>query len=315
MFGGGCLDYDVESGNSKVAFSITLPICQALRIAPMDRREFVAFDLETTGLAPRDHRIVEIGAVRFSEEGRELGRFEQLVNPGRPVSPSAQRVHGLSDADLAGAPGAPEVLARFVEFLGDPGRSFLVAHNAAFDAGFLGRELCLAGMRLPSHRVFDTLALARRRLAELPSHRLSRLATALGLDESTPHRASADATRVKQLWLRLGGPSSPPSSLVSYPIHDPQERTPAPHGWDSIDRALAMGRDMQIRYEGGSHGTAPRPVTPLRYLQKGGMTYLVAFCHLDAVRKEFRLDRIRQCELVQGPIPSDRHVDRRPGNR
>src|SRR3954451_23227128 len=73
-------------------------------------RSYVALDLETTGLLAETDRIVEVGAVRFDAAGRELARFERLVNPGRAMSPTAEAVHGLSDADLADAPPAREVL-------------------------------------------------------------------------------------------------------------------------------------------------------------------------------------------------------------
>src|SRR4051794_38864188 len=192
----------------------------------MNCRLFVAIDLETPGLGAQADRVVEIGAVRFAEDGRELGRFEQLVNPERPMSPAAEAVHGISDSDLAGAPTCREVLPRLLEFLGDPAMTSLVAHNAIFDAGFLGLELCRAGMALPDHRLFDTLALSRRCLPELRSHRLSTLAGVLGLDQGTPHRALGDSLRVKQLWLRLGGSFAPPEMLLSYPIHDPQQASP-----------------------------------------------------------------------------------------
>jgi DNA polymerase III subunit epsilon len=278
-------------------------------------RQFVAFDLETTGLVAQIDRVVEIGAVRFTEEGREVGRFEHLVNPERPMSPAAEAIHGISDADLEDAPPAREVLPRFLEFLDVPGTTSLVAHNATFDAGFLGRELCRAGMRVPDHRVFDTLALSRRSHPELSSHRLSVLAGVFGLDPQASHRALADSLRVKQLWLTLGGPSAPLERLVSYPIHDPQENTPAPHGWGTLGQAVALGWDVRIEYEGGSRGSTPRAITPRRFLQKGGMTYLVAYCHLDAFEKSFRLDRIRHCEVVHAGIPADRHVDHRAGNR
>ncbi len=62
---------------------------------------FLALDLETTGLSPIEDRIVEVGAVKFDALGRELGRFESLVDPRRPMPPRARAVHGISDADLA----------------------------------------------------------------------------------------------------------------------------------------------------------------------------------------------------------------------
>src|SRR5437016_982840 len=105
---------------------------------PVRRREWVAFDLETTGLVAEIDRVVEIGAVRFDVNGRERGRFECLVNPERPMSPAAQAIHGISDADLKDAAPARAVLPRFLEFLGEPATIVLIAHNAAFDAGFLG---------------------------------------------------------------------------------------------------------------------------------------------------------------------------------
>ncbi|MGZ5973821.1 MAG: 3'-5' exonuclease, partial [Isosphaeraceae bacterium] len=140
--------------------------------------EYVAFDLETTGLVAQRDRVVEIGAVRFRRSGQVTDQFEQLVNPGRSMSPAAQAIHGISDADLADAPPAWEVLPHFLAFLGDARATGLVAHNANFDAGFLGSELRRAGHSHPGHRVFDTLALARRRRPELRSHRLDCLATA-----------------------------------------------------------------------------------------------------------------------------------------
>ena len=153
-------------------------------------REYVALDLETTGLIAATDRIVEIGAVRFLGDGREIDRFQRLINPRRPMSPAAFAIHGLSDLDLADASPAHEVLPEFLSFLGDPGTTALVAHNAAFDAGFLGSELRRAGLTTPTHSLFDTLALARRRLPQLASHRLDNLARVLGLDPDGAPRLS-----------------------------------------------------------------------------------------------------------------------------
>src|SRR3954452_15079275 len=104
---------------------------------PSPDREYVAFDLETTGLSATSDRIVEVGAVRFDASGQEMGIFERLVNPLRLSGARARAIHGISDAELARAETAEVVLPEFLAFLGDPDRTTLLAHNAAFDAGFL----------------------------------------------------------------------------------------------------------------------------------------------------------------------------------
>ena len=268
-------------------------------MAPRPDREYVAFDLETTGLVAVSDRVVEIGAVRFDARGDERARFERLVNPCRPMSPGAQAVHGISDLDLADAPPARAILPEFLEFLGDPGATLLLAHNASFDAAFLGRELSRLGWASPGHAVVDTLALARARLPHLPTHRLDALARVLGLDPDGPHRALADSLRVKGLWMALGGPDVPFEDLVAYPIFDPRRPALVPFGWDGIAAAIAEGRRVRMEYQGGTRGEAPREVTPRGFVNRGGVAYLVAFCHLDALEKTFRLDRVKRYEVVQ----------------
>ena len=267
------------------------------------RGGYVAFDLETTGLVAGVDRVVEIGAVKFDPDGRELGRFEQLVQPGRPMPPAAQAIHGISDADLAGAPTAREALPAFVDFLGDPEAVTLLAHNAWFDAGFLGRELGGTGRARPDYVVVDTLALARRRLPNLPNHRLDTLARRLGLNPDGPHRALADSLRVKDLWLALDGPDQPPEELVAYPLFDETREVYAPVGWDPIADAITLGRRVRLEYTGGTRGTGPREVTPRAFIQRGGVAFLVAFCHIDALEKTFRLDRVRRFEVVVEAAP------------
>jgi predicted DNA-binding transcriptional regulator YafY len=149
--------------------------------------------------------------------------------------------------------------------------------------------------------VLDTLALARRRRPELPSHRLDCLAALYGLGPAGAHRALADSLCVKDLWLVLEGPSARLDELVSFPTHDPREGASAPLGWEVLDEAIACGWTVRIEYAGGTRGSSLRPITPRSYLQRGGETYVIAHCHLDALEKSFRLDRIRRCEVVMAP--------------
>ena len=266
-------------------------------------QEFVAFDLETTGLFAEADRVVEVGAVRFEGDGRELDRFERLVRPGRPVGPAARAVHEITDEELAEAPGPEVVLPEFVAFLGDPAATTLLAHNAAFDAGFLGAELVRLGRDLPAHRVVDTLALARNRLPSAPDFRLDTLARLLGLDPDGAHRALADARRVRGLWLALGGEPGPDAPLLSYPIFDPRRAPPVPTGWDDLAGAMAVGHRVRLEYSGGTRGAAPREVTPRRFAHRGGSAYVVAHCHLDDQEKSFRLDRVLRYEVLD-PVAS-----------
>jgi DNA polymerase-3 subunit epsilon len=256
-----------------------------------DRPTLVAFDLETTGLWAETDRIVEIGAIRFSPSGREFARFERLVNPRRPVGASARAIHGLSDELLATAESTEHVLPEFLDFLGPADSSLLMAHNAAFDAGFLGAELGRLGLPMPGHAVADTLVLSRRRRPDAPTHRLDSLARLLGLGSDGLHRAMADSRRVMDLWLQLDDGEPP----TTYPIVDPRQspEPPIPHGWETMSDAIRGGMPLTIIYSGGTRGDTPRAISPRRFVRRGGLTYVVAFCHISNHDKEFRLDRVK----------------------
>src|SRR5262249_54907587 len=131
----------MNDGRGSVSLPTTWGAGGSMREGPTRDDDYVAFDLETTGLMAETDRVVEVGAVRFDASGNERGGFERLVSAGRPRAPAAQKVHGLSDAALADAEPARAVLPEFLAFLGDPATTTLLAHNASFDAGFLGREL------------------------------------------------------------------------------------------------------------------------------------------------------------------------------
>jgi len=64
-----------------------------------------------------------------------------------------------------------------------------------------------------------------------------------------------------------------------------------------MQHAADRGLTVRIEYEGGTRGTAPRPITPRRFIQRGGSTYLVAFCQIDSLEKSFLLDRIRRFDM------------------
>ena len=138
----------------------------------------IIFDTETTGLDPREDRVIEIGGIELDNRFPTGRTFHEYINAqGKPVHPDALALHGISDADLAGKPTFPEIAEKFLAFV-DGAR--LVAHNAGFDMGFINAEFARLGMPpIGPERVTDTLALARRKhpmgpnsLADLITHRL-----------------------------------------------------------------------------------------------------------------------------------------------
>ncbi|MHA7143815.1 exonuclease domain-containing protein [Arthrobacter sp. TmT3-37] len=106
---------------------------------------FAVVDVETTGFRPGgNHRIAEIGVVRVDASGQVVDRWETLINPDRDLGP--QRVHGIRAAEILDAPTFAQVAPTLTEILQG---SIMVAHNIAFDAGFLAHEYKLASLHLP----------------------------------------------------------------------------------------------------------------------------------------------------------------------
>ena len=153
---------------------------------PLRDTTFVVFDLETTGGRAEDDAITEIGAVKV-RGGEVIGEFATLVDPERGIPFEIIRLTGITDAMAGAAPKLAAVLPSFLEFVAG---AVLVAHNSAFDIGFMKAACRKHGYAWPSAAVVCTVRLARRALTrhEAPSCRLSALAA---LFRTTPGRPTA----------------------------------------------------------------------------------------------------------------------------
>ena len=162
----------------------------------------VAVDTETTGFDPSaGHELIEVACVPIMDGA--LGPLEQgwssLVRPTRPIPADASRVHGITDAMVADAPGPAAVAAELVRACGD---APLVLHNARFDLPFLAALLRAGGYPPLFNPIIDTLGLAR---GILPGgeNSLVALAQRFKLEPETAHRAAADARTTARLFLHL----------------------------------------------------------------------------------------------------------------
>ncbi len=268
---------------------------------PLSEVEFVAFDLETTGLFPVAARIVEFGALRFRLDGTQLGCLEQLVDPECPIPREVTRIHGITDAMVRGKPTAGNIIPKFLAFLGGP-ETILLAHNALFDMGFLAFAMAGRATSVPLHRVVDTLDLTRTCLRGLPTHRLETVARHLGVAEHEDHRGLSDSRLLMGVFqkivtrnprLRTAGDLFRLSAPLEFRGIGVAAIEP-PRGYEELAVAIEEERPLIMVYEGGTKGLSERRVTPRGLLQTRGHVYLAALCHIDGVEKTFRLDRIRE---------------------
>jgi DNA polymerase-3 subunit epsilon len=183
---------------------------------PWRNAAYSVMDLELTGLDPSAHEIVSFATVTVAGGRVRLDdSLHRIVRPRRMPDADTMRIHGLREADLAGAPALDEVLDELLTRLA--GR-VLVAHVAVVDVAFLRRALETRGLDL-RNPVIDTAALAEelgrvRRQPPLAQERepepgavsspgLSRVARSLGLPVHRPHHADGDALTTAQVFLAL----------------------------------------------------------------------------------------------------------------
>jgi len=211
----------------------------------------IIFDTETTGFDPRTgDRLVEIGCIELVDR-RETGvTFHEYFNPERDMPAGAEAIHGLSIQFLSDKPLFATRVDELMEFLGD---APLIAHNAAFDFGFVNAELARAGRpALDMARMCCTVQMARK-LHPGAKHSLDALCTRYGIDRShrVKHGALLDAELLAHLYIEMTGgrqiglglaatPAAGPAITVASaaPRDDaPPFREPRPHMASAAERA------------------------------------------------------------------------------
>ncbi len=153
---------------------------------------FVVFDFETTGFnAGGADSIIEIGAVKI-KNGEILERYDELINPGRPLPEKITELTNITDEMLVGKENEETAVKRFVEWFGD---CPMVAHNAKFDTSFLEMAYKKYNLGTFKNPVIDTLELSRTLDNTYARHSLSALVKRYEVpwDEEAHHRGDYDA--------------------------------------------------------------------------------------------------------------------------
>lgn len=159
-------------------------------------RNYMAIDIETTGLDPYYDEIIEVAAARVID-GSVIDTFQSLIKPQNEIDSFITDLTGITNEMLASAPSMSEVLPLFYEFIGS---SVLVGHNVNFDVNFLYDNFSSLKSHVLSNDYIDTMRFWRLLERDLPHHRLKDAVVYYNLGSTVEHRALSDAILAHRLY-------------------------------------------------------------------------------------------------------------------
>ncbi len=165
----------------------------------INQQTFTIVDVETTGYAPPQSRVIEISVIQASLQDGVQVQQTSLINPGVPIPYKITQITGITQAMVDAAPSPDAVWPTFLPLLQT---GILTAHNLAFDYPFLRAEFANLNQAFsrPATQQLCTVLLSRQLLPELPSRSLPDLVKHFGFDVGRSHRAAADTLAC---WLLL----------------------------------------------------------------------------------------------------------------
>lgn len=168
---------------------------------PLENIEYVVVDVETTGGPQlRGHRITEISMVRVDANGRPMHEYSTLINPERSIPAKITKLTNIHYEMVRSAPRFGDVADDIRAFIGD--RVF-VAHNAAFDWGFIHGELVRTTGRPLLGKRLCTVRLARKVVPEVRRRSLDALSYYFNVHNEARHRAYGDARATAVIFQKM----------------------------------------------------------------------------------------------------------------
>lgn len=160
--------------------------------------DYIAVDVETTGLDPVKDRVLEIGAAKV-RDGKVQETYSTIINTGTPIPLRIQQLTGITEEMQRMGRKAELVFPEFLEFCKDLP---ILGHNVQFDFGFLKQTAVDQGLGFEKEAL-DTLKIARKLLPDIPSRTLSAMCAHYRVDPGNSHRALDDALAAHQILWKL----------------------------------------------------------------------------------------------------------------
>lgn len=208
----------------------------------LENQKFVCLDCETTGLETDKDRIIELAIIKF-DITQSYDKYETLVDPECRIPEESIAIHHITQKMVSGYPTIKDVLAKFLEFVGD---EIIVGHGINFDIEIINETAKREGIpcTIKKNRFFDTLRLARL-YGESPTNSLEQLRKHFHIEAEVAHRAMSDVIVNIEVFKRLVKPYSITEKL-----------------FDILSRPIML-KDMPL----GKHKGRPFKEVPREYLQ------------------------------------------------
>lgn len=223
---------------------------------PLLKQVFAVVDVETTGLDPTLHDIVEVAVIRLTGDGAVRDEYETLVRV--EGTPGAEWDHGISSAQLAGAPTLDQAAPAVMQRLAD---AIVVGHHVAFDLAFLRAGFQRYGVHLPELPHLCTIELADMLDLEEGRHRLGRACRPYGIELSEPHRARSDARATAQLLSAYISAADSQRLTSLRELAEPSRASCESWAIPPLAWQVSGEEDECWRRAGHAHAIAPNPTS------------------------------------------------------
>lgn len=233
-------------------------------------KDYVAFDLETTGLDIEKNSIIEIGALKVIN-GKVSERFIEFVKPKKPISPMITNITGITNEMVEGARPTEEIIRDFVNFCEG---YVLVGHNIMFDYKFMKQHALKYGYTFEKQGL-DTLQIARKTLRQLESKSLGALCEHYCITNQAAHRAFHDALATAKIYHMMA------------------------HEFESMDAKLFIPSQLQYK---------PKKVQPCTRKQIEYLTILCCHHNIQMQEHPERLTRSEASKLIDSIISNHGNI-------
>lgn len=273
----------------------------------------VAVDLETTGLSPLVDKIIEIAAVKITEDG-SVSSYHQLINPLIDIPEFTIQFHGLRNDDLKMSPTIKKPLKEFWDFVG---RHPMIAHNSTFDLGYLIKSSHDFQIPFPPLDIFDSCRYARavyKHKENSPlNFKLSTLSNYVGF-ELQHHVAIEDTYACLKIMAHLAKAEADHKVMMEksfvfrlshFDSNDCFNYSTRLKGLADLVQNKVL---VQLDYRGGSSVGRTRPIRPIGLMPLPKGPVLFAECLITGMNKSFQLKKIKNYQILEASLLKREHA-------